>query len=717
MVTAPQGMRLRAVQRLNHPEGVYQALFGASDRQIITRCKDGKIRVWNRQTGQLQTILSGNNRPVGGKGNSSQMLPTGQGKIFAPMQQMTLNHNGQVLTSIDSNQQIWIWNLQSGQLQTRLDSEGIQLTSRRSASTNSILTALSPNQQILVTVDSQPSTQGQFNAYLWDSHTGKQMGRLPGHAQPITSVQFSADGTYIITASLDGTVRLWATEIGGELPSVQLPGPVTSMAFLPSQLIQSSASVQSGDVAVQPVQQAPGWLTMGNQIAGWQNWLPSKFNLAGRPHNTLAAPSHLDSAAQDSSRTLINRLVTMGQNGQLQHLQVVTHLSASSASGAAIPSAQPSSPLAALVQSRWNGFNQQRSETARLGFTEFLQRIASGQMADAVSLPAKLDTALDPGLGQSLQTRTALSSSAMSADGQTYATADIAGRVALYRVEAGRVVQPLSQIQNWQANAGQTDTSASEVVVTPDSGPGPNSTPQSPTAIRQLVFSPDGQQLLGIADDLTIRIWAVSSGQLIQVFRGHTATIRQANYSQDGRWIISASWDRTARIWDTATGQISQILPHADAVSSAHFSPDGSRVVTANWSGKIQLWLTKTGKNLISFETTSKAAIDVQFSPTGQQFATVHTDGTAHLWDAATGADLAVLRSAPQSGSDDIIRAFFSPDGQYIATLTQQGRVSLWAATATMLLQLARERTVRQLTPEECNQYLRVPAAQCPPLP
>ncbi|KIK32500.1 hypothetical protein CY34DRAFT_44025, partial [Suillus luteus UH-Slu-Lm8-n1] len=45
---------------------------------------------------------------------------------------------------------------------------------------------------------------------LWDAGTGQPVGEpLRGHTSRVTSVSFSPDGTRIVTASWDNTVRLW----------------------------------------------------------------------------------------------------------------------------------------------------------------------------------------------------------------------------------------------------------------------------------------------------------------------------------------------------------------------------------------------------------------------------------------------------------------------------------------------------------------------------
>ena len=64
-----------------------------------------------------------------------------------------------------------------------------------------------------------------------DSYTGRLLTELPGHLAAITSLEFASDGVRLISASWDGTVRLWDTREGQCLAVAQLPGVAKVLAF------------------------------------------------------------------------------------------------------------------------------------------------------------------------------------------------------------------------------------------------------------------------------------------------------------------------------------------------------------------------------------------------------------------------------------------------------------------------------------------------------
>lgn len=766
----PDSLNLTPTKTLTHPDVIHEASFSPSGRWVATLAKDGNVRLWDRQTGQLQHLIP---NPVPASKPTPQSQNATDETPVLPIQQMEFSPDEQTLATIDSRQQVWLWHLQSGQLGLKLDSNSSQAAQPSNLISPKLL-KFSPNGGMVITTGYAPVRGEEFYpAYLWNSQTGQQIGKLSGHQKSITSVQFSPDGTYVVTASVDGTVRLWATEQGGELPSVRLGNnSAEGFTFLPSHFIKAqnalpnsaiadladstddrigtqaptltAASGTRGELQVGAYNHANGspLSTAKSQIARWQPWQNwFQQNSSESTSQTVVASASSNRPRMEKSEfattgpSLITNMITLTADGQLQRWQIFSDTLASDTDKqqdielagshtAAIPTSQnaPSlrEKLTDLVQLHFDQLINRKSFPVSVGFAQFSQLPFLQTLTElSATNPLKKLGGLDA--------KAALSGFAMSSDGQLLAAADIAGWVSIYRVQPDQSLQLLKQIQNWRSTGGLTNSSTSsgtkslsQVISHTDNqkadmGRDKKTQPEvgEPVAIRHLSFSPDGQQLLGIADDLTMRSWNAHSGQSLAVFQGHEATIRQARFSHDGQWIISASWDRTARLWQASTGQVVKIFRHEDAVSSASFTPDGQRIVTTSWDGTGQVWQLDTGNPLFRLNKHQKAILDAQFSPDGRLLVTASADGTARLWNAMTGEEQATLRPNVEKEPEAILRAFFSPDGQYVATLSRNGRVDLWAATWEMLLKLARERSLRQLTLDECSRYLRLSAEQC----
>ncbi len=53
---------------------------------------------------------------------------------------------------------------------------------------------------------------------VWDAATGQEKLALKGHTSRLTSVAFSTDGTRIVSASHDGTVKIWEVPLAKPEP-------------------------------------------------------------------------------------------------------------------------------------------------------------------------------------------------------------------------------------------------------------------------------------------------------------------------------------------------------------------------------------------------------------------------------------------------------------------------------------------------------------------
>jgi WD40 repeat protein len=758
IATNAGSMAVHPLKTFSQPGAVEQAAFSPSGRWITTLGKDGSVRLWDSQTGKLERVLSDQTKAA---------LP--------PMQQIVFSPDEQILATLDANQQVWLWNPVSGQLQSKLDhQEQLQNASSTISTNSSGMLQFSSDSRMVAMTAATPNASGFYTVSLWNSRTGQQISQLPGHQQPITSIQFNPDNTYIVTASADGTVRLWATEGGGELPSVHLAeGEVEWATFLSSSTALPGSTSEPNNLRstqAQPVEKLPytnevtqlsGWnAPNGSSFAtikrlfhwsGWSDWLNPRQAQFSRNQIVQQQNHQAMDRADASTTTAPNRGVTtmlaIAANGKLQRWQIVgdsapdsgtfANLSARTANDITLVSSNPMAAirsdattslrekLLALVQSHFghSSFGYSRSGGVPPVLPGFAQLLELPFLRSGAELTTSTNLLETMGLPRFDAT---VSSFALSSDGGQLATADLEGWITVYQIQADQTFRVSHRFRSGllvdrdhAANGKPTSLSEPNANRQVDQN---NNLAQNnqlkqrsePVAIRHLIFSPDGQQLLGIADDFTMRSWNSRSGEQIAVFRGHTAAIRQARYSPDSQFIVSASWDRTARIWQAATGQSVKVLPEQSPVSSASFSPDGSRVATASWDGAVQVWRASTGKPQFSLEQ-QKAALDIQFSPDGRSLLTASVDGIARLWNAATGEEQAILQPN-RAGSEAIVQASFSPDGQYVVTLTQSGQINLWAATRSMLLKLARERSLRQLTPEECNRYLKLSPEQCPRL-
>ena len=69
-------------------------------------------------------------------------------------------------------------------------------------------------------------------------------------------------------------------------------------------------------------------------------------------------------------------------------------------------------------------------------------------------------------------------------------------------------------------------------------------------AIFSVAISPDGQYVAAGSMDAVVRIWDVSTGQLVKRLRGHQDRVRSIAFTPDGRGLVSGSEDKILKFWD-----------------------------------------------------------------------------------------------------------------------------------------------------------------------
>jgi WD40 repeat protein len=196
--------------------------------------------------------------------------------------------------------------------------------------------------------------------------------------------------------------------------------------------------------------------------------------------------------------------------------------------------------------------------------------------------------------------------------------------------------------------------------------------------ILAAAFSPDGQLLATCDTDCNVRVWAVNSGKLLLICRGHANWVRAVAFSPDGKTLASCSADGTIRLWDVRDGVcIKTLLGHDHEVFAIAYRPDGQWLVSVSGDRTLKLWDLATGQCVATLTGHTNWVRAVAFSPDGRTLASSGADDTIRLWtlmDADSPSPSRVLK-----GHRGWVRSLaFSPDGEVLASASSDRTIKLW---------------------------------------
>jgi WD40 repeat protein len=466
-------------------------------------------------------------------------------------------------------------------------------------------------------------------------HTLRQGG-------PVTAASFAPAATLVLTAGRDGTARIWRMDTGELTATLRHGGPVTSATFSRDGRVVLTTS-EDGTARV--------WTTATGA--------PLLVVKHGRPvlSGSLSGDGrHLVTVSSDSSRLNLRARLFDLPRGRLVHELP--------AKGVTTASFNPGGTLLVTGSQDHTAAIWQVHSGVRLHLLADHQ----GGVTDAVFGPGGrlVVTTSSDGATRVWDVRTgrrlalllghanAVNSASFSRDGKFLVTASSDGTARVWEAATGRP-EAVAVLR------GHTDSVAGGA------------------------FSPDGRAVATASADGTARIWEPGTAPELHVLAVDSGPVWAASFSHDNRLVLTAGDDGTARIL-TAGGRLVHVLRHPGPVTSATFSPDGKLALTAGADRTLRVWRTDNGALLRVVRDVSAGPLAL--SADGRLLAAPAASGAIRIWSTATFRPLRELnRGGPFTA------ASFSPAGPLIATAGQDKAARIWNAENGALVRTLRGHT------------------------
>jgi WD40 repeat protein/serine/threonine protein kinase len=119
--------------------------------------------------------------------------------------------------------------------------------------------------------------------------------------------------------------------------------------------------------------------------------------------------------------------------------------------------------------------------------------------------------------------------------------------------------------------------------------------------VRQAIFDRAGTLFVGYQDG-GIRMWN-RAGQAIGVLRGHESSVQHVAVDPRGGFVASADRDGVAILWDTTNKtELMRLHGHTDEISTMSYTRDGTSLATASFDRTIKLWEIDDGGTSLADE-------------------------------------------------------------------------------------------------------------------
>lgn len=296
--------------------------------------------------------------------------------------------------------------------------------------------------------------------------------------------------------------------------------------------------------------------------------------------------------------------------------------------------------------------------------------------------------------------KSAVSSAALSPDGQTLALGYSDGTVILWRIQTpdqpflghrlsgfgdNSLIRKSAFSQTGQYLALSSDPGAIALwEIADEEGKQRATIPVDKAIPRSMALSSDGQLLAWLESNNEIKLWDVQNNREANAIAPNTldAVIHSLAFDADNQLLLGQRNGRVSR-WNWQDGNLRHVNLQAfeGSILNLALSAKGTLAITDS-GGFASLWRVENGEPILSPLPINGYITSLAFNASGDKLALGTRSGTIILWDVTRQEVMSEL----STGAEASVQSLVFSNSEQLLSSSSDGRMMLWAVDVTALL-------------------------------
>lgn len=162
--------------------------------------------------------------------------------------------------------------------------------------------------------------------------------------------------------------------------------------------------------------------------------------------------------------------------------------------------------------------------------------------------------------------------------------------------------------------------------------------------INAITFSPDSKYIITASQDKLIKLWDVSTGQLVRSLSGHKRGVWSVSctFAQE-MLLVSGSADRNVKIWRLSDdfACIKTFEGHSNSVLRVSFINNGLQIISSGSDGLLKVWDVKRNECIVTLDEHVDRIWALAVQRDGERIITGDASATIKIWTDSTDEDIA----------------------------------------------------------------------------